>query len=177
MKLHSRNLTGAQCGVFHGRSIDLYRFAVDTKDAIRSCGDPALVLAHELGHVLGLDDVSTDRCPNHIMSWIDSMNLDRRAVQPVECEIAAAGWRTFAEMAAEESVAEETVAVAGAAAESPVAGFRGRPRASARPVTGAEESYPGDAPRRRDATATPSPNAASAVPGRRKVARSSARSW
>jgi len=78
------------CGTFKAASITVWRFTIrDYK--VWSCGPVARLIAHELGHVLGLGDAPERReCCNHIMSpiWPDKLLIDRAL--PGECEIVAA---------------------------------------------------------------------------------------
>jgi hypothetical protein len=78
------------CGAFNAASIKIWGFAVRA-GKVRSCGPMARLIAHELGHVLGVGDAPELRqCCNHIMSpiWPDKLLLDRAL--PGECEIVAA---------------------------------------------------------------------------------------
>ncbi len=80
---------GRRCGVFRGNEIVLYRYSVRSNGSKRSCGDAALNLAHELGHVLGLDDAPrTLACRHHIMAKLSPNNLFRRSVKRAECRAA-----------------------------------------------------------------------------------------
>jgi hypothetical protein len=84
------NPTHGVCGTFNAASIRIWRFTLHRNEVI-SCGPVARLIAHELGHVLGLGDAPELReCSNHIMSriWLDRLLIDR--VQPGECEIVAA---------------------------------------------------------------------------------------
>jgi len=78
------------CGEFNAASIKIWRFTIRNNKAV-SCGPVARLIAHELGHVLGLGDAPERReCCTHIMSpiWTDKLLLDR--VLPGECELVAA---------------------------------------------------------------------------------------
>ena len=78
------------CGVFSAASIKVWGFAIRA-GKVQSCGPTARLIAHELGHVLGLGDAPELRqCCNHIMSpiWPDKLLLERAL--PGECEIVAA---------------------------------------------------------------------------------------
>lgn len=84
-----------RCGSFAGREIVLYPCAM-AGDGETSCGDPALVLAHELGHVLGLGDApAAPACMHAIMAGAGAWLL--RGVQKEECELADARWITAGE--------------------------------------------------------------------------------
>ena len=94
---HPRSESAA-CGRFSGNRIDLFAFSGDAGGRIRHCGPRALVLAHELGHVLGLADVRGDRtCGRHIMSDINKRNRYDRVVQDDECQAASQRWLTGSE--------------------------------------------------------------------------------
>lgn len=56
--------------------------------------DPAEILAHELGHVLGLDNSTCSGCSGRIMAPNDG---DGRAVHPGDCSMADLLWRTPSE--------------------------------------------------------------------------------
>jgi hypothetical protein len=78
------------CGTFNAASIRIWRFTIRA-GKVQSCGPVARLIAHELGHVLGLGDAPELRqCCNHIMSpiWPDRLLIDRAL--PGECEIVAA---------------------------------------------------------------------------------------
>jgi hypothetical protein len=78
------------CGTFKAASIRVWRFTVRDNRPV-PCGPVARLIAHELGHVLGLGDAPERReCCNHIMSpiWLDKLLIDRAL--PGECEIVAA---------------------------------------------------------------------------------------
>jgi hypothetical protein len=82
--------TPGVCGTFKAASITIWSFTVSNGKA-RSCGPVARLIAHELGHVLGLGDAPARReCSNHVMSpiWADKLLIDRAL--PGECEIVAA---------------------------------------------------------------------------------------
>lgn len=88
------------CGVFQGSTITLYAWAIDSKSKPLSCGSQVQNLAHELGHVLRLSDVS-DRfhCSTQIMSHITPSNRHRRSVTQRECAAARWSWLTPFELA------------------------------------------------------------------------------
>ena len=81
------------CGSFQRRKIKLFGSALDPSGRPRRCGDPATILAHELGHVLGLvDQYGSGSCSSHIMSQTPPAGRDRRRVEPAECATVAARW-------------------------------------------------------------------------------------
>lgn len=89
----------ATCGRFRGNEVHVYAFAVDGRGRRRHCGKPALILAHELGHVLGLADGSKeDICRRHMMAYVDEFNRYERWVHPTECRAAGQRWLTRAEL-------------------------------------------------------------------------------
>lgn len=78
------------CGVFNAATIKVWGFA-QRHGKVKSCGPVARLIAHELGHVLGLGDAPPEReCCNYIMSpiWPDKLLIDRAL--PGECAIVAA---------------------------------------------------------------------------------------
>ena len=86
------------CGRFFGNEIHLYAFARDDRGRVRHCGAPELLLAHELGHVLGLADAGREAaCREHVMAHVDELNRGDRRVRPSECETAGLCWQTAAE--------------------------------------------------------------------------------
>lgn len=92
VQLRRSNPSGPQCGWFRGRDIVVYRFATGERGRALHCGDPALVLAHEIGHALGLGDVDAIVCPHSIMATIHSGNRHARRVGPQDCSAVAVAW-------------------------------------------------------------------------------------
>ena len=92
------------CGRFRGHEIHVYAFALNAAGQEVHCGSPVLVLAHELGHVLGLADGDEDEiCREHIMAQIEASTRYRRRVHESECQVASQRWLTAAERRAAES--------------------------------------------------------------------------
>jgi hypothetical protein len=86
------------CATFVGNRIDLFSFAVDERGKRRPCGPRKLLLAHELGHVLGLADARGEgSCTRNIMSDIFKTNRSRRWVHEEECRAAGLRWLTQVE--------------------------------------------------------------------------------
>lgn len=105
VEYHPRSYS-ATCGRFRGNELHVYGFAVDAEDRVRHCGSPVLVLAHELGHVLGLADASKDpACREQVMAYVDEFNRYDRRVYDSECQAAGRRWLTSAELPAAESTA------------------------------------------------------------------------
>lgn len=86
---------GYKCGTFRGRQIRLYGFFTDRNGRTRSCGSLAQNLAHELGHVLGLDDApSGPTCQSTIMAPLSPANERRRQPSAAECSLVGQKWIT-----------------------------------------------------------------------------------
>ncbi len=86
-----------RCGSFQGSIVTLYKTATDSSGRPVSCGPRAQTLAHELGHVLGLNDAPEDRaCRSRIMA---AFNPEKpwREVNPEECRAVGRKWHTPAE--------------------------------------------------------------------------------
>ena len=80
------------CGRVEGLRIRLFAVAMAANGAPVRCDPPALTLAHELGHVLGLDDAPPRwECRAHVMAQASGID---RAVQRDECRSAAERWRS-----------------------------------------------------------------------------------
>ena len=74
----------------------LFDWAVPAGRAPERCTAPAANLAHELGHVLGLEDARTDSaCADRIMAAANSRRP--RAVSSEECRLVGHRWLTRAE--------------------------------------------------------------------------------
>ena len=91
-----------RCGGFSGTEIVVYAWAMENGRQVY-CGPPALNLAHELGHALGLEDVPP-ACADRIMAPVDPGRPLARAVRADECRIAESYWRTGFEVAATAAV-------------------------------------------------------------------------
>jgi hypothetical protein len=87
----------AVCAYFRGNRIVLFADAIDTFGRPVYCGDPAQNLAHEIGHVLGLDHVARQHCRNQIMGMVDPSSTHHRRVSSSECIAAGAAWLTPSE--------------------------------------------------------------------------------
>ena len=98
------------CGTFRGNRIKLFAFGLDKQGRPTHCGSTALILAHELGHVLGLADARDEvGCRRHIMSDLHYENRHRRRVQDDECQAASQRWLTLSERSL---LSEEPIGVA-----------------------------------------------------------------
>ena len=86
------------CGTFKGDEIRLYAWALPREGGpFINCGPPDQILAHELGHVLGLRDApGAPSCSDAIMAAV-TPNLDRQ-VSVEECQAAGYQWLTAGEV-------------------------------------------------------------------------------
>lgn len=97
VKRHWRS-DSSTCGRFRGSEIQVYASAVGPQGAAQDCGSPVLILAHELGHALGLPDVYPDvRCQERIMAELHGGNGFRRWVHEAECAAVGRRWLTASE--------------------------------------------------------------------------------
>jgi len=88
-----------RCGYTRGNTIVVHA-AARAGGKLAFCGRPARILAHELGHVLGLADAPEDSgCMSGIMSAVGTQRRDRARVLPEECRAVEQRWR-LAEVAA-----------------------------------------------------------------------------
>lgn len=88
------NSSDGDCGRFSGSTITLFTSSTEGGQR-KDCGNLAMNLAHEFGHVLGLKDaLGGNQCQFHIMSWINKDNLYSRAVQSEECSKVDGRWIT-----------------------------------------------------------------------------------
>ena len=84
-----------RCGSFNGAIIHLYSSTLDDNGRLVSCGPQAELLAHELGHALGLDDAPKAKaCRAHAMARIHATERNHRSVQPGECGTVGRRWVT-----------------------------------------------------------------------------------
>jgi hypothetical protein len=90
------------CGTFQGMSIVLHRGTLDLRGRPRFCGAVAANLAHEIGHVLGLDDdpgFHADVGPTGVMtSTTAAIAGPPRSVTPRECVAVDRRWMTSLEL-------------------------------------------------------------------------------
>lgn len=115
--LEAVNRLGPECGRLRGRDLYVYRYSTVPAGKPLHCGDASSVLAHEIGHALGLRDVDSAICPTAVMADpITPANKPRRRVQPVECRAVADAWLTKAELAPSEVGPVLEIADAGEAA-------------------------------------------------------------
>jgi hypothetical protein len=86
------------CGRFEGDAITLYRLARVHGHRIIFCPATDRVLAHELGHVLGLRDIEATRgCPTFMMSEVVERRPTLQRVARDECRAVDRKWETSEE--------------------------------------------------------------------------------
>ncbi len=96
VRYQRRSGTG-RCGSFQGSTITLYKSATSSSGQALPCRVQAQTLAHELGHVLGLQNASEDRtCGSRIMARNNPDKLWRK-VSAEECRLVGRKWHTPAE--------------------------------------------------------------------------------
>lgn len=98
---------GRRCGSFAASTIRLYGVA-RWSDRVMPCLPLERILAHEIGHALGLADApALPSCRDHIMAPVfESRDVGRR-VQPSECQAVGQHWLTPEEMNAQERLVDE----------------------------------------------------------------------
>jgi hypothetical protein len=83
------------CGSFVGDVITLYRLARVDGNRILTCPAADRLLAHELGHVLGLRDIEAPRgCPTYMMSEVVERRPTLQRVGRDECRAVDRKWLT-----------------------------------------------------------------------------------
>jgi hypothetical protein len=111
--IESRLPGAGDCGSFTGQTITIYRLVRTDNQRILSCPPPDRILAHELGHVLGLRDMDAQRgCPTFIMSEVAVGVPPLQRVARGECRAADRKWLTSSEL--EGNVAADQVRSASA---------------------------------------------------------------
>jgi hypothetical protein len=99
VRIERREPGAGYCGIFAGETITIHRLA-RIEARIAPCPPTDRVLAHELGHVLGLRDVEIGRgCPTFIMSEIVERGPALQTVSQAECSAVAKHWITSRERA------------------------------------------------------------------------------
>ncbi len=83
-----------QCGFFAGETITIHRLVLVDNERIDDCPPPDRILAHELGHVLGLQDVEAPGCPTFIMSEVMGNRPFLQRVGREECRAVDRKWST-----------------------------------------------------------------------------------
>jgi hypothetical protein len=95
VQIESRVPGLGNCGSFVGDTITIYRRARVDNEQILICPKPDRILAHELGHVLGLRDMDAQRgCPSFIMSEVAPGRPALQRVARDECRAVDRKWMT-----------------------------------------------------------------------------------
>jgi hypothetical protein len=95
---HPGSSGASRCGRLSGNTVSIYTWARGVDGKPVRCAPLALILAHELGHALGLDDAPDDpACRSIIMAQVDPRDPEARAVGGQECAAVARLWRTGGE--------------------------------------------------------------------------------
>jgi hypothetical protein len=98
---------GRRCGSFNASTILLYPLASEQGRPV-PCLPPERILAHEIGHALGLADApARPECREHIMAQTFEAHDAARRVQPSECQAVGQHWLTPDEEKAQERVVTE----------------------------------------------------------------------
>jgi hypothetical protein len=88
---------GTRCGAFAASTIQIHGIARDGARAV-PCAAPERILAHEIGHALGLADAPpVPWCRDHIMAQAFAVHDSGRRVQPAECQAVGQRWLTVEE--------------------------------------------------------------------------------
>lgn len=103
-----------RCGLIRGTVIELFGVALDEHHRPQFCGPPAITLAHEIGHFLGLRDAPLG-CYPHLMAPIPRHGTAERRVDREICAAVSGLWRVARELAPGRSGAD-------GAMQEPVAG-------------------------------------------------------
>ena len=104
LRLENNRFGGGYCAYIMGDEIVVFTTARDANGEIRSCGSLAENLAHELGHLLDLEDAGRDpACQTHLMgslySWkLDSKKRKARTVHEDVCRVVDERWLTWEEL-------------------------------------------------------------------------------
>ena len=99
---HAAELEGRRCGSFAASTIRLHSMARDSGRLV-PCAPTDRILAHEIGHALGLADAPPlESCRDHIMAQAFQPRDGRRRVQPSECQVVGQHWLTPEEHDAQE---------------------------------------------------------------------------
>lgn len=104
LRLEKNRFGGGYCAYISGDEIVVFKTVRDANGKIRSCGSLAENLAHELGHLLDLEDAGRDpACQRHLMgslySWkLDSKKRKARGVHDEVCQVLDEHWLTWQEL-------------------------------------------------------------------------------
>jgi hypothetical protein len=87
-------LAGRRCGSFAANTIRLHMVARNGPRLV-PCTPSVRILAHEIGHALGLADAPpSPSCRDHIMAQADQSQVGGRRVQAGECQVVGQHWLT-----------------------------------------------------------------------------------
>lgn len=98
VRYHRAGKIVGHCGMIQGSLVTVFAFAYDERGKAFSCGPPAVVLAHEIGHFLGLLDSPAHRaCRNHLMAAVPPHNAGERTVDREICAAVNTLWQAALE--------------------------------------------------------------------------------
>lgn len=102
-----RGVEGRRCGSFTANTIRVHAFARDG-DRLVPCQSAERILAHEIGHALGLADApDLPGCRGYIMAGAFDPRGGGRRVHPSECQVVGQRWLTPEEHQVQELLVRE----------------------------------------------------------------------